>query len=235
MGRSDSSVRHLAYHEEKTGGHICFHGSAYAVYAPSDGQYHKINGRTSMKKVLFFLAILLVVTFVSGCGFFFGGRDSLSSYNDASSERITAYIMSKNKKLSQATAQDMANTIISESRTHNFHPYLITALINKESSFNPNAVSSSNAKGLGQLKDATAKSVGVNDPFDYKQNIAGLCRYLKMMYNNFEEKPNAMDLALASYRMGPGYIKRTVVANNSPLPDVAVTYIEKIKAEASKI
>lgn len=188
-----------------------------------------------MKKVLFFLTLLLVVTFVSGCGFFFGSRDVFSSYSDVSSERITTYIMSKNKKLSRATAEDMANTIISESRANNFHPYLITALINKESSFNPKAVSSSNAKGLGQLKDATAKSVGVTDPFNYKQNIAGLCRYLKMMYNNFEDRPNAMDLALASYRMGPGYIKRTVIANNSPLPDVAVTYIEKIKAEAGKI
>ncbi len=193
-----------------------------------------------MKKITFIILIVFVVVFASGCGFLgiFGGggqNTALTSGSDVSSERITLYILSKNKKLSVATAKDMANTIIQESRSKGLNPLIVTALINKESSFRPDAVSSSNAKGLGQLKDATAKSVGVDDPFDYKQNIAGLCRYLKMLYNNYDDRTDAMELTLASYRLGPSYIKNTVIRNNSPLPGTAVTYIEKIKHEASQI
>ncbi len=81
---------------------------------------------------------------------------------------------------------------------------LIDALIRTESGYRPHAVSRSGAVGLTQLMPATARSVGVSDPFDPRQNILGGARYLRRMLDRFGELP----LALAAYNAGPGAVAR---------------------------
>lgn len=82
---------------------------------------------------------------------------------------------------------------------------LVKAVIAQESSGKNNAVSSSGAKGLMQLKDITAQEVGVNDVFDPADNIHGGTKYLKKMldYNNGD-----VTLALASYNAGFSNVRR---------------------------
>jgi soluble lytic murein transglycosylase-like protein len=81
-------------------------------------------------------------------------------------------------------------------------PALLKALIQAESGFNANAVSSAGAKGLTQLMPATAAGLGVDDPLDPQQSIEGGARYLKAQLDRFGDE----SLALAAYNAGPGAV-----------------------------
>ena len=93
--------------------------------------------------------------------------------------------------------------------THQLDWRLITALIVQESGFNKYAVSPAGAKGLMQLMPKTAKELGVTDPFEAHESIAGATRYLRNLYDLYPESshPNRARIALASYNGGRGHIK----------------------------
>ena len=75
---------------------------------------------------------------------------------------------------------------------------LFLRLVQRESGWNPGAVSHKGATGLAQLMPGTAELLGVdiNDPAD---NLRGGARYLRMMYDRF----GSWRLALAAYNAGP--------------------------------
>ena len=91
---------------------------------------------------------------------------------------------------------------------------LIRAVIATESSFRADAVSPAGAKGLMQLMDRTAASLGVTDPFDPVQNIMGGTRYLAQMLERFD---GSEKLALAAYNAGPGRLEQLGIRNESDL------------------
>jgi len=84
-------------------------------------------------------------------------------------------------------------------------PALVYAVIERESSGNPHAVSSKGAKGLMQLMDATAREMGVSNSFDPAQNVDGGVRYLRQMLDRFH---GDVHLAVAAYNAGPGTVER---------------------------
>ncbi|MCG3266246.1 lytic transglycosylase domain-containing protein [Yoonia sp. I 8.24] len=80
---------------------------------------------------------------------------------------------------------------------------LFLRLVQQESGWNAQAVSSKGALGLAQLMPQTAAVLGV-DPTDPTQNLQGGARYLRQQYNTFGN----WRLALAAYNAGPGAVER---------------------------
>lgn len=87
-------------------------------------------------------------------------------------------------------------------RRHGLDEEVFCKMIETESAWNPSAVSSAGAMGLGQLMPGTARMLGVSDAFDPAQNLDGAARYLKTQLNRF----GSYRLALAAYNAGPGNV-----------------------------
>ena len=101
----------------------------------------------------------------------------------------------------------IAGGIVYYCEKYRVDPLLVTALINVESAFDVDAVSSSGAVGLGQLMPSTASGMGL-DPDDPVQNIGGCVRYLSTQLKRWGRYPDREALALASYNAGPGAVSR---------------------------
>ncbi|WP_198947910.1 lytic transglycosylase domain-containing protein [Magnetofaba australis] len=98
---------------------------------------------------------------------------------------------------------------------------LLRAVIQTESGFDPKAVSAKGAKGLMQLMPATARELGVTDPFNPEQNVMAGARYLKNLVNRYQGE---VDLALAAYNWGMGNLER----QPERMPAETREYIAKI-------
>jgi soluble lytic murein transglycosylase-like protein len=87
---------------------------------------------------------------------------------------------------------------------HGLPPSVIAGLIETESGWNPNAVSSAGARGLAQFMPATAAEFGVS-PNNPQSAIDGAAKYLKYLVDYFK---GDMRLAIFAYNGGMGNIER---------------------------
>ncbi len=98
------------------------------------------------------------------------------------------------------------NNLIAEAAQLYQLPYsFIRAVMRVESDFNPTVVSHAGAMGLMQLMPKTARSMGVSNPFDVRQNILGGARYLRILANRFK---GDLILTVAAYNAGETAVEK---------------------------
>ncbi len=106
-------------------------------------------------------------------------------------------------------------------RAHGLEASLVKAVVAAESAFDRTAVSHAGAQGLMQLMPATARTLGVTDPFHPGANIDGGTRYLRQMLDRYGD----VTRALAAYNAGPRAVDRY---NGVPPYRETRTYVKRV-------
>jgi len=117
---------------------------------------------------------------------------------------------------------ELTPMIDAAAQKHSVEPKLIRAVIEQESGLRPCALSPKGAQGLMQLMPETAGQLGVEDPFDAKENVEGGARYLKGLLDKYK---GDVSLALAAYNAGPSAVDQ---AGRVPEIPETVDYINAI-------
>lgn len=144
-----------------------------------------------------------------------------TSYPKYDSVNVHAYNGARKKQF-----MGLINQVASR---HQVDAKLVHAVIQTESAYNSNAVSSAGAVGLMQLMPDTARRFGVTDRNNPDQNVEGGTRYLKHLINMFN--PN-LDLAVAAYNAG----ENAVIKYNNSIPPYPETqnYVKQVLALYNK-
>ncbi|MFN8224916.1 MAG: lytic transglycosylase domain-containing protein [Gaiellales bacterium] len=136
--------------------------------------------------------------------------ETVSSVSPAASPSPTAPTTSFASALESATSATRTpgtydDLIERAAAREGVDPDLVRAVIKNESGFDPRATSHAGAKGLMQLMPATARGLGVTDPYDPAQSIAA---GTKMLAGLVERYDGDLSLALAAYNAGSGAVAR---------------------------
>ena len=134
-------------------------------------------------------------------------------YDDRVRDRIEKIISKYYTGLDEKNDVRIPKWILAESKKYGYDPFFLTALIITESSFYNWAKSSKGARGLMQLRPATAVALasetrlkwrGTRTLFDPQKNIALGAYYLNKLVSRFGN----LTLALEAYNHGPSRLNR---------------------------
>ena len=128
------------------------------------------------------------------------------------------------RPLSTGGPVDFQAHIRKASEKYMVDPALIEAIIHVESSFDPQAVSTSGATGLMQLMPGTARDLEVSDRYSPRQNIHGGTRYISELMTRFD---NDLQLVVAAYNAGPSAVE---LHAGIPPKQETQRYVQKVMA-----
>ena len=149
----------------------------------------KVNIKADIKKAVMVALLMMVVMMVIG----------------ANVSTTYGKVKAKTKRKAHPLTAEMTQEIVQRAKYYGLEPLLVLEIMRQESSFNPNACSSANARGLMQFIPSTAARFGINNPHDISQSIDAGCRYLVFLIRKFNGR---LDLVLAGYNAGEGAVAR---------------------------
>ncbi|HLE19321.1 MAG TPA: lytic transglycosylase domain-containing protein [Syntrophales bacterium] len=129
------------------------------------------------------------------------------------------HIFQKNDVVSPAA--DLEGIIEDASKAFGVDHDLIRSIIKAESNFDMRGTSPKGAMGLMQLMPATARELGVKNPYDPVENIMSGTRYFKGLLDRYR---GDTALALAAYNWGMGNVEK----NPEKLPRETSDYISRV-------
>jgi len=185
----------------------------------TDGMFGKDNYGGDVLDVLFETEMANHITESKGMGIAnkifksLSGEELSSFENKIMMERKNNSINKNNVSKNKISFNDKAlkrlskydSLIKSASEKFGVDHKLIKSVILTESAAKNNVKSNASAKGLMQLMDSTATSLGVQNVWDAKDNIMGGTKYLSKLLKRYD---GDIDLALAGYNAGPGNVKK---------------------------
>ncbi len=124
---------------------------------------------------------------------------------------IARAILADNPRIDAVTALYLAVVTERSARASALPPLFLAATLLQESAYDPFALSSSGAIGIGQFMPGTAAEVGL-DPFDPYASIGASARLLGRYVARYKNASSATvvgspyALALAAYNAGPGAV-----------------------------
>jgi soluble lytic murein transglycosylase-like protein len=142
-------------------------------------------------------------------GFNAGGASAPAS--TTSSDFSTVLASAASAGSTSQSANESANEaayapiIDSAAATYGLDPAILTALINQESGFDPDAVSSAGAEGLTQVMPENFAADGITDPMDPTQSIYGGAKQLS---EDLAEFGGNYSDALAAYNAGSAAVEQ---------------------------
>lgn len=155
------------------------------------------------------------------------GEADLNKLGFGGGERITNIYNDVKTSISSGDT-NIETAVNTASKKYGVDKDLIMAVIKQESDFNPKVVSHAGAMGLMQLMPENCEDLGINNPYDIKENVNGGTKFLKDM---LEKYSNSKELALAAYNAGPGTLRRRsvdTVNEISKLPNETKDYVKKV-------
>lgn len=105
----------------------------------------------------------------------------------------------------QASGASIDGIVREASLAHGVDEKLIHSIIKHESNYKVDAKSHAGAQGLMQLMPPTARGLGVNNPYDARENVNGGTKYIASMLKKYNGN---VEIALAAYNAGPGNVDK---------------------------
>ncbi len=150
-------------------------------------------------------------------------------------DRVDGELTARIPQLDAFERRLLARTIVAEAEGARIDPLLVLALIEVESSFDPDALSVRGAMGLMQLREPTLRRelerAGLEPGFpnDPITNVQAGVRYLRRLLDAFGRD----DVALMAYNAGPnrilGYLRE------GEIPSRVLAYPRRVKAELRRL
>ncbi len=180
-----------------------------------------------MKNIKLLLSSIIILNIITACNTSIPGisTNSVININSYTKSDYETFIKKHSYKLDSQSIKNISALVSYYSKIHDVEPSLVLSLIARESSFRADVVSSSGAVGLGQLMPGTAGDMGVLDRYNTEQNIMGTVKYISWL---LKRTKGDVDIALASYNMGPGAVE-SYLKQGKDLPSGVKRYVSDIK------
>lgn len=148
-------------------------------------------------------------------------------------EEIIFLDLTSNPIPSKEPIEIIKDKIRFKAREYGFDEEMMLRLVQKESQFNPGAVSGKEARGLFQLRSEALENVRkegyvVNDIFDVDQNITAGFMYFRRIHRLYESDKEQLMKTLAAWNYGMGNVPKNVPLDFNGLPNETKVFIRFI-------